>query len=163
MTDRDGRVLAPGQAEGARNVDTTVVISHVAVPALLAIFYTSLLAEGWSWAIFATVVPLFAFGMRPAAWSISAGTRSRTKSRRVRFLERRDNSANTAFLAMAVLGLAIMDVFKLPGAPHWTNQPDAGLMLAGVAVYLVWLATYARIPREVKQGWSELLGRKGRS
>jgi hypothetical protein len=70
----------------------------------------------------------------------------------VLYLERRDNAASISLVTMAGLGLAIMDVFKLPGSPYWTNQPNAGLVLAAVAVYLVWLATYASVPDEVKAG-----------
>ncbi len=160
MTDLHARVPVPGEEALRGRVDRSIVIAHLAVPLGLASFYTGLLAEGWSWTVFATVLPFFAFGLRPAVWSVLAGSRSRGKAARARLLERRDNSANTALIAMAVLGLAIMDVFRLPGAPHWTNQPDAGLMLAGVAVYLVWLATYARVPVEVRAGWAGLFGRK---
>ncbi len=75
------------------------------------------------------------------------------------YLERRDNAAAPGLLAMAFLGLALMDVLSLPGGPHWTNQPRAGFLLGFVAVYMVWIATYARLPHEVREGWSALLGR----
>ncbi len=77
------------------------------------------------------------------------------------YVERRDNAANVSLVTMSGLGLALMDVLSLPGRPHWTNQPSAGLLLAAIAVYLVWLATYANVPREVKEGWAELIGWKG--
>lgn len=78
----------------------------------------------------------------------------------VRYLERRDNAANVSLVTMALAGLAIMNVFGLRGRPHWTNQPDVGLLLAAVVVYLVWLATYSSVSVENKRGWATLFGWK---
>lgn len=76
-------------------------------------------------------------------------------------MERRDNAPNVSLVTMSLLGLGIMDVLGLPGRPQWTNQPEAGLLVAVVAVYLVWPATYALVPDEVRRGWAKLLGGKG--
>lgn len=148
---------APAPAMG--RLDRGLVTAHVVTPLATAALFTRVLTGGWSWALYAAFAVLMAIGLRPAMWSVAAGLRSR-RSRRVLLVERRDNAASISFVAMALLGLGIMDVFGLPGYPHWTNQPEAGLLLAAVAVYLVWLATYARIPDEVRRGWSALLERK---
>jgi len=151
-------LTAPAEAS---RVDWTVVAMHVLVPLIVAWQLTAFLSEEWSVTLFAAFVPLLGIGLRPAVWWIASGMRSQDPPRRCAYLERRDNAANVSLVTMAGTGLAVMDVFKLPGAPHWLNQPSAGLVLAAIAVYLVWLATHARIPAEVKAGWKDLLGMKG--
>ncbi len=141
--------------------DWDVVKAHLSAPALVAAFFTRLLSGGWSWPLFGAIAALLLVGLRPAVWSVAASLRSRGKIRRVRYLERRDNAANVSLVTMSILGLAIMDVFRLPGSPYWTNQPNAGILLAAVAVYLVWLATYSSVPIEVRRGWTQLLEQKG--
>ncbi len=152
-------LTAPAEAS---RVDWTVVAMHVLVPLIVAWQITALLADEWSVTLFAALVPLLAIGLRPAVWGIASGMRSQDPPRRHAYLERRDNAANVSLVTMAGAGLAVMDVFRLPGAPYWLNQPNAGLVLAAIAVFLVWLATHARIPAEVKAGWKDLLGSKGR-
>ncbi|MDF1542976.1 MAG: hypothetical protein P1P71_07635 [Anaerosomatales bacterium] len=155
------RVVLPGDAgRDVYDPDRGVVIAHLAVPVVFAAIFAGLLAEGWSWPLFATFLPLLAVGLRPAVWGIAARMRESQKIRSVRYLERRDNAANVSLVTMSITGLAIMDVFRLPGSPHWLNQPTAALLLAAVAVYLVWLATYSSVPIEVKRGWTILLGGK---
>lgn len=145
----------------APRADRGVAIAHVVVPVLVAAGFTRLLTGGWSWPLFASLLPLLGIGLRPAVWGVAARMRAGEKRRRVLYLERRDNAANVSLVTMSGLGLAIMDVFGLPGAPYWTRQPDAGIALAAVAVYLVWVATYSSVPDEVKRGWARLLGGKG--
>jgi len=130
------------------------------VPAVVAAAFTALLAEEWSWPLFGPLFALLLIGLRPAVWSVASWLRAAQSRRSVLYLERRDNAASVSLVTMAGLGLAIMDVFKLPGSPYWTNQPNAGLVLAAVAVYLVWLATYSSVPDEVKRGWTRILTRK---
>jgi hypothetical protein len=151
------RLAAPAES----SFDWTVVSMHALVPLVVAWQFTALLGEEWSVTLFAAFVPLLGIGLRPAVWGIASGMRSQDPPRRRAYLERRDNAANVSLVTMAGTGLAVMDVFKLPGAPYWLNQPNAGLVLAAVAVYLIWLATHARIPAEVKAGWKDLLGPKG--
>lgn len=158
MSDRSAH-----EAEGPADVyefDRAIVNAHIVTPIAAAAVFTRLLAGEWSWPLFAAFLPLLAIGLRPAVWSVLASLRGHKRIRRIRFLERRDNAANVSLVTMAVLGLAIMDVFRLPGSPHWMNQPNAGLLLAAVAVYLVWLATYSAVPVEVRRGWTSLLERK---
>jgi len=141
-------------------LDAPVALALVAAPAAVAASFTRLLAGGWDGPLFAALFVLLLVGLRPAVWAVRAGMQPTDSRRRVLYLERRDYSANTALVTMALTGLAIMDVFRLPGAPHWTNQPSAGLVLAAIAVYLVWLSTHASVPDEVKRGWARLMGRK---
>ena len=160
MTDRTASKPLPESSSASW--DWELIAAHVSVPALAAWGFSSLLSEGeWSVGLFASVLPLLAIGLRPAVWGIAASLRSRGRRSRVGYVERRDNAANVSLVTMSGLGLALMDVLSLPGRPHWTNQPSAGLLLAAIAVYLVWLATYANVPREVKEGWAELIGWKG--
>ncbi len=140
--------------------DAPIAIALLAAPAALAALFTRLLAGGWSWPLFGALLALMLVGVRPAVWAVRAGMQPTDSRRRVLYLERRDYTANTSLVTMALTGLAIMDVFRLPGAPYWTNQPSAGLVLAAIAVYLVWLSTYASVPGEAKRGWAGLLGRK---
>jgi len=140
--------------------DRTIVNAHLATPVLAAAVFTALLTDEWSWPLFGPLFVLLLVGLRPAVWSVASWSRASQKRRSVLYLERRDNAANVSLVTMAGLGLAIMDVFKLPGSPYWTNQPNAGLVVAAVAVYLVWLATYSSVPIEVKRGWARILTRK---
>lgn len=156
---RAGRAFPQRQAPSP-GLDAAVAIALVAVPAAVAALFTRLLADGWSWTLFVPLFILLLVSLRPAVWAVRAGMQPTDSRRRVLYLERRDYSANTALVTMALTGLAIMDVFRLPGAPYWTNQPRAGLVLAAIAVYLVWLSTHASVPDEVKRGWARLTGRK---
>lgn len=140
--------------------DRAVAEAFFIVPVVVASAFTTLLAEEWSWALFGPLFVLMLIGLRPAVWAVAAWLRASEARRSVLYLERRDNAANVSLVTMAGLGLAIMDVFKLPGDPYWTNQPNAGLVLAAIAVYLVWLATYSSVPGEVKRGWVRILTRK---
>jgi hypothetical protein len=140
--------------------DWAVAGALVIVPAMVAAAFTLLLAGEWSWPLLGPFFALLLIGLRPAVWSVASWLRAAQKRRSVLYLERRDNAASVSLVTMAGLGLAIMDVFKLPGSPYWTNQPNAGLVLAAVAVYLVWLATYSSVPDEVKRGWTRILTRK---
>jgi hypothetical protein len=140
--------------------DWAVADALVIVPVCVAAAFTLLLAEEWSLSLFGPLFVLLLIGLRPAVWSVASWLRAGQKRRSVLYLERRDNAANISLVTTAGLGLAIMDVFKLPGSPYWTNQPNAGLVLAAVAVYLVWLATYSSVPDEVKRGWTQVLTRK---
>jgi hypothetical protein len=142
--------------------DWAVAGALVIVPVAVAAVFTALLTDEWSWSLFAPLFVLLLVGLRPAVWAVASWARARQKRRSVLYLERRDNAANVSLLTMAGLGLAIMDVFKLPGSPYWTNQPSAGLAIAAVAVYLVWLATYSSDPEEIKRGWAQILRRKDR-
>ena len=140
--------------------DWNVARALFIVPAAVAAAFTGLLAEEWSWPLFGPLFVLLLIGLRPAVWAVASWLRASQARRSVLYLERRDNAASVSLVTMAGFGLAIMDVFKLPGSPHWTNQPNAGLALAAVAVYLVWLATYSNVPGEVKRGWTRILTRK---
>ena len=137
-----------------------MAVALLTAPLAVAAAFTRLLAGEWSLPLLAAFYPLLLIGLRPAVWGVAASRHADGVRRRVLYLERRDNAANVSLVTMAGLGLAIMDVFKLPGSPYWTNQPNAGLVVAAVAVYLVWLATYSSVPDEVKRGWARILTRK---
>lgn len=151
-------VLPPGAPRRARKgADWPVALAHVITPIAVAAAFTVILT-GWSWPFFGAVLPLLAIGLRPAVWGVAASLRSNDEPRRRAYLSRRKAVASPSLVIMAILGLSFMDVFRLPGAPHWTNQPDAGLSLAAVAVYLVWLSSHANIPAEIRTGWRAALG-----
>lgn len=139
-----------------------VLIALALLPLAVTALVTRVLAGEWLWPLFWRLFVLFLWALRPAVWALAAGRRPEGDRRRVLYLERRDYTANTALVIMAIAGLAIMDVFRLPGSPHWTHQPAAGLVLAAIAIYLVWVSTYASIPDEVKRGWASLFERKDR-
>jgi hypothetical protein len=141
--------------------DVRLALALPGVPAAVAALFTWLLAGSWSWALFGPLFVLLFIGLRPAIWAVAASGSPVGAPRRVLYLERRDHTANTALVVMAIAGLAIMDVFRLPGSPYWTNQPIAGSVLVAVAMYLVWVSTYSSIPTELRQGWVGLLKGKG--
>lgn len=157
---RGGNTALPGTQSRA-GFDRGAVAAHIWLPFIFATSLTVLLGEGWSWTLFAALAPLTAFALRPASWALSSALCPGDERRQGAYRERLKAGANTSLVVAAILGLSIMDVFRLPGAPYWTNQPDAGLSLAAVAVYLVWLASHANVPKEIKAGWREMLGSKG--
>lgn len=141
--------------------DVRLALALPGVPATVAALFTWLLAGRWSWELFGPLFVLLFIGLRPAIWAVAGSRWPAGAPRRVLYLERRDHTANTALVVMAITGLAIMDVFRLPGSPYWMNQPIAGSVLVTVAMYLVWVSTFSSIPTELRHGWAGLLERKG--
>ncbi len=139
--------------------DLPAAVVHMLAPPAGAYAFANVLSDGFDLRLWAVVLAYMWFALRPAIWGMFAAAHGPASARGLLYLERRDNAAAPGLVAMAMLGLALMDVLSLPGGPHWTNQPAAGFLLGFVAVYMVWVATYARLPHEVREGWSALLGR----
>ncbi|MDA3935954.1 MAG: hypothetical protein PF636_03685 [Actinomycetota bacterium] len=159
MTRHRGVTEPETQGAGAQTgFDVFAAITHILAPPVAAYAFSAVLAGGFDLRLWVVVLAYMWFALRPAIWGMFAAAYGPETPRGVLYLERRDNAAAPGLLAMAFLGLALMDVLSLPGGPHWTNQPRAGFLLGFVAVYMVWVATYARLPHEVREGWSALLG-----
>lgn len=139
--------------------DVPAALAHVLVPPAGAMAFASVLSPEFDLRLWVVVLAYMWFALRPAVWAVFAAMHGSASPRGELYLERRDNAAAPGLIGMAFLGLALTDVLSLPGGPHWTNQPRAGYLLGFVCVYMVWVATYARLPREVREGWSALLGR----
>jgi hypothetical protein len=145
---------APGK------LDSGVIDAFVIVPPLVAVAWLLLLSGRFDEAAAAVLWVMFGFALRPVIWFWAAQRPDMEAARVDAYRERRHNSTNTAFIATALIGLAALDVVRLPGAPYWIDQPRASFALAAVAVYLTWLAFASDIPVEVAAGWRGMLGKR---
>lgn len=139
--------------------DGGLLAAFVFAPVLAAAGWLYLLAGREPLPTLLAVWVLMFVAVRPVVWDWGASRDGLPERRAAVYRERQAHSANTAFIAAAMIGLATLDVIKLPGAPYWTDQPRASFALGAVAIYLIWLAQKASIPAEVGAGWRRLLGR----
>jgi hypothetical protein len=144
-----------------RGFDGGVLDAFIIVPPVVALAWLLLLSGRFVVPAMVVVWVLMAFATRPVIWLWAAQRPGVPEGRAEAYRERQRYTTNTSFVAAALVGLAALDVVPLPGAPYWTDQPRASFALAVVAVYLLWLAMGADIPREVAEGWRGLFG-KGR-
>jgi hypothetical protein len=154
------RTVREGAEALRKGLDSAVIDAFIIVPPVAAVLWLLLLSGRFDEAAAAILWVLFFFALRPVVW-LWASERERIGKPRVEaYRERQRNATNTAFAASVLIGLAALDVVKLPGGPYWTNQPRASFGLVAVVVYLAWLAQKANIPAEVSAGYGRLFGRK---
>jgi hypothetical protein len=135
--------------------------AFIIVPPVAAVVWLLLLSGRFDEGAAAILWVLFLFAVRPLIWLWAAERNGLDAGRAALYRERQRNSTNTAFAATVLIGLAALDVLKLPGGPYWKQQPRASFALVAVVIYLVWLAQSADIPGEVASGYRRLFGRKG--
>lgn len=138
--------------------DRAIVIAFVSAPLVIGPVMAFVLSGRFEPVTFVAFTVLVAVMLRSAIWHLRAMTIAQPRA--ALYLERRDATSNTSFIAGLLIGLAIYDILPLPAGPFWSaQQPRASFTLLAVIVYLVWAAQYARIPVEVRDGWRRLLGR----
>lgn len=139
-----------------RGVDTGVIDAFILAPPVAALAWLLLLSGRFDERAMAVVWVLAALALRPLVWFWAASRKGVPAGRAAAYHEREHYTANTSFVAAAILGLAALDVVRLPGGPYWTHQPYAWIALGVVVLYLVWLSSGTDIPAEVSAAWGGL-------